>query len=89
VRLLGEQGALQVPQTTQNPKKKPFECSAYEQKAGAPRNPSWAPNLDGLFSLALNSDGAPEVLTSTCENGESTSDSYWTLTPKVHKVLQH
>lgn len=37
----------------------------------------------------LNSDGTPEVLTSTCENGESTSDSYWTLTPKVSEVLRH
>jgi hypothetical protein len=37
----------------------------------------------------LNSDGTPEVLTSTCENGEATSDAYWTLTPKVRKVLAH
>jgi len=37
----------------------------------------------------LNLDGTPEVLTSTCENGESTSDSYWTLAPKVSEVLRH
>lgn len=37
----------------------------------------------------LNSDGTPEVLTSTCENGEGTTDSYWALTPKVKRVLSH
>lgn len=37
----------------------------------------------------LNSDGTPEVLTSTCENGESVSDSYWSLVPKIEKVLEH
>jgi len=37
----------------------------------------------------LNLDGTPEVLTSTCENSESTSDSYWTLVPKVSQVLGH
>lgn len=37
----------------------------------------------------LNSDGTPEVLTSTCENAESTSDSYWTLTPVVREVATH
>lgn len=37
----------------------------------------------------LNSDGTPEVLTSTCENGESYSDSYWSLSPKIKRVLEH
>lgn len=37
----------------------------------------------------LNADGTPEVLTSTCENGESTSDSYWALSPKIKRVLEH
>ena len=37
----------------------------------------------------LNADGIPEVLTSTCENGESTSDSYWALSPKIKRVLEH
>jgi hypothetical protein len=37
----------------------------------------------------LNSDGTPEVLSSTCENGESVSDSYWSLLPKIEKVLGH
>lgn len=37
----------------------------------------------------LNSDGTPEVLTSTCENSESSSDSYWSLVPEVKAVLGH
>ncbi len=37
----------------------------------------------------LNSDGTPEVLTSTCENDESRSDSYWALTPVVRVVASH
>lgn len=37
----------------------------------------------------LDSDGTPEVLTGTCENGESRSDKYWTLVPKIKEVLAH
>lgn len=37
----------------------------------------------------LDSDGTPEVLTGTCENGESRSDKYWTLDPKIKEVLTH
>jgi hypothetical protein len=37
----------------------------------------------------LDSDGTPEVLTGTCENGESRSDKYWTLVPKIKEVLTH
>ncbi len=37
----------------------------------------------------LDSDGTPEVLTGTCENGESHSDKYWTLDPKIKEVLTH
>ena len=37
----------------------------------------------------LNADGTPEVLASTCENGESVSDSYWALSPKIMRVLEH
>jgi hypothetical protein len=44
--------------------------------------------IEGEFR-DLNSDGTPEVLTSTCENGESSSDSYWAVTPKIKRVLGH
>ena len=37
----------------------------------------------------LDLDGTPEVLTATCENGESLSDTYWTLAPKIKEVLTH
>ena len=35
----------------------------------------------------LNADGAPEVLTQTCENGESTNSSYRTVFPKAEVLL--
>lgn len=35
----------------------------------------------------LNGDGTPEVLTQTCENGESTNNSYWTVFPKAEVLL--
>lgn len=37
----------------------------------------------------LNSDGTPEVLTHSCFNGESESDTYWSLTPNASQVLGH
>jgi hypothetical protein len=36
----------------------------------------------------LNGDGVPEVLTHTCENGESTESSYWTIHPQAKVLLQ-
>jgi hypothetical protein len=35
----------------------------------------------------LNGDGTPEVLTQTCENGESTNNSYWTVFPAANVLL--
>lgn len=35
----------------------------------------------------LNGDGTAEVLTQTCENGESTNNSYWTVFPKAKVLL--
>jgi hypothetical protein len=36
----------------------------------------------------LNGDGVPEVLTHTCENGESSETSYWTIHPQAKVLLQ-
>lgn len=37
-------------------------------------------------SEIVNSDGTPEVLTHSCFNGESESDTYWSLTPNASQV---
>jgi hypothetical protein len=37
----------------------------------------------------LNGDGVPEVLTRTCENGESMGISYWTISPTAKVLLGH
>lgn len=36
----------------------------------------------------LNGDGVPEVLTSTCENGESNPHHYWSIYPTAKVLLQ-
>jgi hypothetical protein len=35
----------------------------------------------------LDNDGVAEILTTTCENSEGTSSSYWSLVPKVRSVV--
>jgi hypothetical protein len=36
----------------------------------------------------LYGDGVPEVLTLTCENGESMHYAYWTIYPKAEVLLR-